>query len=377
MRVLNISFNRIASLSALLLLTASVAYAQSATDSSAVAPPDTSYARPAPDASAPRGVNEAASSLSSGWGSVEKPAVAPKPHKFFPYTVRAGDSLGSLALYFGVPAADLARINRIHEDDELVSGTTLKIPNPFEATHKGLEAEVDQLSEENRTARQKLEQAEAQVLSLTRSNSELTAENAARKESVKAMPWWRGTALAVGAAALLMLGVTGLTLFEWWMLRRRFLALSDLSMSLSRLDVKYKETIAKAELRMQQLYGRRRPAGTPDNLLGTKTPDEIEVERLSHELRETLERHLEQLGVRGRRTIGARWREILGGEEEPAPAPRPVPEIAPSPATLRRRLKFHPLAIWCCKSRHSGSRRARSFATPMDLSAAHRSAMSS
>ena len=160
------------------------------------------------------------------------------------------------------------------------------------------------------------------MLSLSRSNSELTADNAARKESVKSMPWWRGTALAVGAAALLMLGVTALTLFEWWMLRRRFLALSDLSMSLSRLDVKYKETIAKAELRMQQLYGRRRPAGAPDNLLA-KTPDEIEVERLSHELRETLERHLEQLGVRGRRTIGARWREILGGEEEPAPAPRP------------------------------------------------------
>jgi hypothetical protein len=89
--------------------------------------------------------------------------------------------------------------------------------------------------------------------------------------------------------------------------------------------VKYKETIAKAELRMQQLYGRRRPAGAPENLLGgMKTPDEIEVERLSHELRATLERHLEQLGVRGRRSIGARWREVLGGEEEPSPStPRP------------------------------------------------------
>jgi LysM repeat protein len=324
MRVLSICFNRIAPLSALLLLTVSAAYAQNATDSSsALAPPDASYARPAPSAPSPRALNEAAPSASYGPGSDEKPAVTPKqPHKFFPYTVRAGDSLGTVAQYFGVPATDLARINRIHEEDDLVSGTTLKIPNPFEAAHKSLEAEVDQLSGENRATRQKLEQAEAQVLSLSRSNSELTADNAARKESVKAMPWWRGTALAVGAAALLMLGVTGLTLFEWWMLRRRFLALSDLSMSLSRLDVKYKETIAKAELRMQQLYGRRRPAGTPDNLLGTKTPDEIEVERLSHELRETLERHLEQLGVRGRRSISARWREVLGGEE-PAPEPRP------------------------------------------------------
>jgi hypothetical protein len=77
---------------------------------------------------------------------------------------------------------------------------------------------------------------------------------------------------------------------------------------------------------MQQLYGRRRPAGAPENLLGgMKTPDEIEVERLSHELRATLERHLEQLGVRGRRTIGARWREVLGGDEEPSPSTPPRP----------------------------------------------------
>ncbi len=40
-------------------------------------------------------------------------------------------------------------------------------------------------------------------------------------------------------------------------------------------------------------------------------------------LRETLERHLKQLGVRGRRTVGTRLREALDGEEEPAPAPRP------------------------------------------------------
>ena len=186
---------------------------------------------------------------------------------------------------------------------------------------RSLEAQVDQLTEQTRASEQKLQQTQSEVGDLSNAKSELTAQNAALKDSVKVLPWWRGTALAVGAAALLMLGVTTLTLFEWWMLRRRFLALSDLSISLSRLDVKYKETIAKAELRMQQLYGRRRPAGAPEHLLGgVKTPDEIEVERLSHELRETLERHLQQLGMRGRRGIGARWRETLG-EEEPSPAP--------------------------------------------------------
>lgn len=247
-----------------------------------------------------------------------------KPRKFFPYTVRAGDSLGSVAQYFGMTAADLARINKLQEDDELDEGQELKIPNPFESSQRSLEAEVQQLSDEVRADEQKIDHLQAQSSTLTNSNTDLIAQNSSLKESVKVLPWWRGSALAGGAAALLMFGVTTLTLFEWWMLRRRFLALSDLSISLSRLDVKYKETIAKAELRMQQLYGRRRAPGAPEHLLGgMKTPDEIEVERLSHELRETLERHLQKLGVRGRGTIGARWREAIGGEEEPAPATRP------------------------------------------------------
>jgi len=324
----------------LLLLTVSIAAPALAQDtSSSAAPahpaevttpplsvlsaPAGSIARPAPVAAAPREVED--TSVSSATAASTSDAKAAKSHKFFPYSVRPGDTLGTIAQFFNMPVADLARINKLHEDDDLDVGQLLKIPNPFEASNRTLSVQVEQLSEQTRTAQAKIDQAQAQATSLSNSNAELTGQNATLKESVKALPWWRGTALAVGGAALLMLGVTALTLFEWWMLRRRFLALSNLAMSLSRLDVKYKETIAKAELRMQQLYGRRRPAGAPENLLGgMKTADEIEVERLSHELRATLERHLEQLGVRGRRTIGAKWREVLGGEEEPSPStPRP------------------------------------------------------
>ncbi len=205
---------------------------------------------------------EPSTSLPASQVTALAPEAKPlKPHKFFPYTVKAGDTLSTVAQYFGMTTADLAHINKLQEDDELEEGETLKIPNPFEASQRSLEAEVQQLSDQNRANEQKIEQTQNQVATLTNSNSDLTSQNATLKEAVKVLPWWRGTALAVGAAALLMLGVTTLTLFEWWMLRRRFLALSDLSMSLSRLDVKYKETIAKAELRMQQLYGRRRPAG--------------------------------------------------------------------------------------------------------------------
>src|ERR1700683_2151737 len=110
MRRLKGCFNRIAPLSALVLLTVSAAYALDATDSTAALTLSSSSAHAA---------SQTAPSTSAGSGSDEKAATTPKqPHKFFPYTVRTGDSLGSVAQYFGVPAADLARINRIKEEDD-------------------------------------------------------------------------------------------------------------------------------------------------------------------------------------------------------------------------------------------------------------------
>jgi len=198
---------------------------------------------------------------------------------------------------------------------------TLRIPNPYEAQQKSLEAQVEQLSAQAHDSESKLDATKNQVLSLSEHNAELTAENASLKDTVKVMPWWRATSLGAGAAALLMLGVTILTLFEWWSLRRRFLALSGLAESLGHLDVKYKEMLAKAELRMQQLYGRRRP-GMPDTSapVAAKTAEEIEIERLNIRLRETLEHHLERLGAGPRSKGRARWREVIGADE-PAEAP--------------------------------------------------------
>jgi hypothetical protein len=118
-----------------------------------------------------------------------------------------------------------------------------------------------------------------------------------------------------------MLGVTALTLFEWWTLRRRFVALSELSMSLSRLDIRYKEMLGKAELRMQQLYGRRR-ASAQESPHGARSVDEVELERLSHDLKDVLQEHLERLGMqREVPRLRAALNQVLGREEEPAPQP--------------------------------------------------------
>ena len=130
---------------------------------------------------------------------------------------------------------------------------------------------------------------------------------------VKLLPWWRATAVSLGIFALFMFGVMLLTMFEWWRMRRRFVALAALTDALSRLDYKYKAMFAKAELRLQQLYGRRRGAiaeGQPR----PQMPEEVEIERLNDELKQILELHLQRLGARlpgARRRKG--WREMLGG----------------------------------------------------------------
>jgi hypothetical protein len=85
--------------------------------------------------------------------------------------------------------------------------------------------------------------------------------------------------------------------------------------ALSRLDYKYKAMFAKAELRLQQLYGRRRGAIT-EGQPRPKMPEEIEIERLNDELKQILELHLQRLGARlpgARRRKG--WREMFGGDD--------------------------------------------------------------
>ena len=108
-------------------------------------------------------------------------------------------------------------------------------------------------------------------------------------------------------------GAMLLTLFEWWRMRRRFVALAAMTDALSRLDYKYKAMFAKAELRLQQLYGRRR-GGITEGQPRPKMPEEIEIERLNDELKQILELHLQRLGARlpgARRRKG--WRELFGG----------------------------------------------------------------
>jgi LysM repeat protein len=246
--------------------------------------------------------------------SAPKPAAKPDhPANLIPYTVRPGDSVGAIAQMFGISADELAHANRIHPDEELQVDEVLKVPHPFTTEVKTLKSQVETLSAQVQAAEQKADSAQEQVKSLQTQVQELTGDNQDLQVGIKLLPWWRATAISVGFFALFMFAAMLVTLFEWWRMRRRFVALAAMTDALSRLDYKYKAMFAKAELRLQQLYGRRRGGVITEGQPRPKMPEEIEIERLNDELKQILELHLQRLGARlpGARRKG--WREMLGG----------------------------------------------------------------
>jgi LysM repeat protein len=249
------------------------------------------------------------------------PKPPPRPRATIPYTIRPGDTLGTVAQMFGLTPEQLAHTNRISPDEELISGDVLKVPNPFEAQAKSMQTQIDSLSAEAQTAEQKAEAAQRDLNTSQEKAQELGEDNQALTASLRLLPWWRATALSTTVAAALMFGVMIVTLFEWWRMRRRYLALANLSEDLSRLDYKYKAMLAKAELRLQQLYGRRR-GGLTEGQPRPKMPEEVELERLAEDLKEILEHHLVKLGARPRGARkNARWREMIGEADPQVEAP--------------------------------------------------------
>lgn len=264
------------------------------------------------EAAAPDTARESAAPVSEARPTAPRPS---RPAASIPYTIRPGDTVGAIAQMFGVTADELARANRMHPDDELMAGEVLKVPHPFTGEVDMLKSQIETLSAQTQALQQKLDAANDQLKSAQSQAQELTGDNQELQLNVKLLPWWRATAVSAGIAAALMFGVMALTLFEWWRMRRKFVALAELTDALGRLDYKYKAMFAKAELRLQQLYGRRR-GGITEGQPRPRLPEEIEIERLNEELKEILAMHLQRMGARlpgARRRKG--WREMFGGTD--------------------------------------------------------------
>jgi LysM repeat protein len=242
-------------------------------------------------------------------------------HAQFLYTMRPGDSLSAIAAMFGLDVQELARANHLSVDSVLLSGKTLKIPNPFLERVRRLTAQIDELKKAVAKATNKAAAAALKSRSSYEKIESLTANNKELRRETVELPRWRETAATFGIIALLTLGATMVMLFEWWLLRRRFAIQIAITDSLTGLDQKYKHLLAKAELRFQKLYGQKRPVGA-DTFEHGKTTNETEIEGLDRELHKALQKQLRSLGVTrfNRPRRNGLWRRILGDLEPPIDA---------------------------------------------------------
>ena len=294
------------------------------------APPDSAAEQSSEPPAAPRSVAPAESAAPSdeaggppARAGADRPdlAQAPpaQPHKYFPYTIRSGDTLEAIAELFGVQVADITRDNHRITNGNLMAGDTIRIPNPFLARESEINAEVERLSIDKQEAERKADQATSALASLHSQLEAAAASNERYERDLHSLPWWRTAAWTAAIAAVVMLGMMLAALIEWWILRSRYRAVAEMNDSLRRLDYRYRLVMAKAELRLQELYGRRR-RGIEEGQARPKIPEEIEIERLDLQLKEILERHLERLGPPGNRARRARWRELIGAVGAPIEA---------------------------------------------------------
>jgi LysM repeat protein len=248
-------------------------------------------------------------------------AAAPirAPHATFPYSIREGDSLGSIANQFGLSIADLTRVNHVTEETELEVGRVLRVPNPAIARERDLAAEIERLQRATQDAESHAQTAQNELTAARARANDLTVANDQAMHDLRFLPWWHGAAYVFGCLAILALAAMLLTLIEWWLLRSRFRAVAEMNESLRRLDYRYRNALSKAELRLQELYGRRR-RGIHDGQERPKLAEEAEIELLHRELKTVLEHHLERLGPAGVGARRARWRERIAGIGSPVEA---------------------------------------------------------
>lgn len=265
--------------------------------------------RRAADQSAPAPASAAAGAVSA----------APAVHKYFPYTIRSGDTLEAIANIFGVQVTDITRANRRLSDGDLMAGDTIRIPNPFVARESELNAEVERLSIDKQEAERKAEQSSNALAAAHSQLEAAAASNATYERDLHSLPWWRAAAWSAAIAFIVMFGVTAAAAIEWWNLRSRYRAVAEMNESLRRLDYRYRMLMARAELRLQQLYGRRRP-GIEDGQDRPRIPEEAEIEQLDRQIREILEGYLRRLGPPDSRARRARWRESISSVGAPVEA---------------------------------------------------------
>jgi LysM repeat protein len=230
------------------------------------------------------------------------------------YVIREGDSVGAISAMFHIPAQEIFRHNHLGEDSTLHIGQILRIPNPYTAQVRDLQNQITALSSRNQEQERKLQDAGTKERAFDARIEELSGINRALEHDVTMLPWWRRATTVAVTLATVMLGVALVSLLQWFLIRRRFVTVAGANEKLTRLDQRYRALLGRAELRLQQLYGRRRQAAEAS--AQARSQEDFELEHLGREVKEVLERELTQLGVQmhppARRSRFREWLASLG-----------------------------------------------------------------
>jgi LysM repeat protein len=261
--------------------------------------------------------DEGAPAKSSANAAENSPA--PESGGELSYVIREGDSVGAIAGMFHLPAQDIFRRNHISEGTTLHIGQVLHIPNPYVAQVKDLQKQIDTLTTSNHQQQSKLQDNNSKISAMSAQIGELNGLNRSLEHDVKVLPWWRRATTIAATVAAVMLGITLLSLLQWFLIRWRFVAVADANERLSKLDQRYRVLMARAELRLQQLYGRRR--ATAEYSAQAKSQEDFELEGLSREVKDVLEHEMARLGVqRHLPSRRSRLREWLASVSSPVEA---------------------------------------------------------
>jgi LysM repeat protein len=230
------------------------------------------------------------------------------------YVIHQGDSVGAVAGMFHLPTSEILRRNHLREDTMLHVGQVLRIPNPYAAQVRDLQKQLNVLRARGQQQDQRIREVSSKEGALNARITELTAVNQAVEHDLVTLPWWRRATMLAVTLATVMFGIAALSLVQWFLVRRRFMAVALANQKLSRLDQRYRATVARAELRLQQIYGRRRaPVESSTPIRG---PEDFELDRLNRELKEVLEHQMTQMGVQieapARRSRFREWLANLG-----------------------------------------------------------------
>ena len=219
---------------------------------------DQGAAQEEPDEDTPDdGSTDAVSQPAAGSQGAET-APAPGSGGDLSYVIRSGDSVGAISAMFHIPAEDIFRHNHLNPDTTLHIGQVVRIPNPYVAQVRDLQAQINSLHTRNQDQEHKLQEGSSKDRAFNARIVELTETNRALEHDVTTLPWWRRATTVAVTVATLMFAVALASLLQWFLVRRRFSAVVVANERLSRLDQRYRTLLARAELRLQQLYGRRR-----------------------------------------------------------------------------------------------------------------------